>query len=153
MKTYYIEIKEQGYIDVLVKVNASSHQEAELKALKTLYSVDSVCKISKKDAKAKLKSGNIDYAIDEDGCAITLDESPEIYIVKCVTKSGEERTYQHDNDQDGAIARARSYWNAGDSEYSKITVHKVMSADEELNDTNCIGVLTREPNKDSKGDK
>ena len=140
MKTYYIEIEEQGYTVALVKVDANQLQEAELKALKALHATNNICEISKEDAKARLESGDIEYIIDEDGCEVDLDETDkpsEIYIVKCVVQSREERIYQH-NDKDSAIARAISYWNDGVVDYSKITVHEVMNIDDELSDKNCI---------------
>lgn len=143
MKTYYIEIERQGYTLAVIKVEAETYQEAELKALKALHANDDISEISEESALERLQSGDIDYMIDEDGCEVDLDdleetdEPKEIYMVKCVTEKGKERIYQH-KDQESAIARARSYWNDGDSEYSKITVHEVMSTEDELNDKNCI---------------
>lgn len=143
MKTYYIEIERQGYTLAVIKVEAESYQEAKLKALEAWHANDDISEISEESALDRLQSGDIDYMIDEDGCEIDLDdleetdEPKEIYVVKCVEEKGNTKVYQH-KDQDSAIARARSYWNDGDSEYSKITVHEVMSIEDELNDKNCI---------------
>ena len=143
MKTYYIEIERQGYTLVVIKVEADTYEEAELKALKAWHVNDDISEISEESALERLQSGDIDYMLDEDGCEVDLDdleekdEPSEIYIVKCVDEKGKERIYQH-KDQDSAIARARSYWNDGDSEYSKITVHEVLNVTDELNDKNCI---------------
>ena len=143
MKTYYIEIERQGYTLAVIKVEAETYEEAKLKSLEAWHANDDISEISEEQAINRLQSGDIDYMIDEDGCEIDLDdleetdEPSEIYVVKCVEEKGNTKVYQH-KDQDSAIARARSYWNDGDSEYSKITVHEVMSIDDELNDKNCI---------------
>ncbi len=74
MKTYYIKIEEQGCVVAIVKVNANSYQEAELKALKALHATENISEISKEEAEAEFESGNVDVMIDEDGCEIDLDE-------------------------------------------------------------------------------
>ncbi len=143
MKTYYIEIERQGYSLAVIKVDADSYEQAELKALKALHANDDISEISEESALERIQSGDIDYMLDEDGDEIDLDdleekdEPSEIYIVKCITEKGKERIYQH-KDQDSAIARAISYWNDGDGEYSKVTVHEVLNVTDELNDKNCI---------------
>lgn len=143
MRTYYMTIERQGYTLAVVKVEAESYEQAQLKASKVWTDNDDIGEISEESALERLQSGDIDFIIDEDGTEIHLDdleetdEPKESYIVKCVTEKGKTKVYQH-KDQDSAIARARSYWNDGDSDYSKITVHEVMSAEDELNDKNCI---------------
>ncbi len=74
MKTYYIKIEEQGCVVAIVKVNANSYQEAELKALKALHATENISEISKENAVDEFESCNVDVMIDEDGCEIDLDE-------------------------------------------------------------------------------
>ena len=70
MRTYYIEIEEQNYTIALIKVDADSYEEAELKALKALHATNSISEVSKEDVKARLDSGDVAYMLDEDGCEI-----------------------------------------------------------------------------------
>ena len=143
MKTYYIEIERQGYTLAVIKVEASTYEEAKLKALEAWHANDDISEISEESALERLQSGDIDYMIDEDGCEVDLedleetDDPTEHYIVKCVTEKGKTKVYPH-KDQDSAIARATSYWNDGDSEYSEVTVHEVIHEDDDLTDENCI---------------
>lgn len=77
-KTYYIQIERQGNTLAVVKVEASSKEEAELKALKAYHATDDISEISKDDAHNILDSGEIDYILDEDGDETELNCYEEI---------------------------------------------------------------------------
>lgn len=74
MKTYYIEIERQGTTMVIVKVNANSYEEAELKALKAWHANDDISETSQERAIEALNNGEIEYVLDEDGCEIDPED-------------------------------------------------------------------------------
>lgn len=74
MRTYYIEIERQGNIVWVVKVEANTYEEAELKALKAIHISDDIYEAEKDSVISMLENGYIDYIIDEDGCEIDIDE-------------------------------------------------------------------------------
>ena len=73
-KTYYIEIERQGWTLAVVKVKAETYEEAELKALKALHANDDLSEIDEDSVKERVKSGDIDYVIDENGNEIDVEE-------------------------------------------------------------------------------
>ena len=74
MKTYYIEIERQGYTLAVIKVNANSYEEAELKALKALHATDDINETSQERVIDALNNGEIEYVLDEDGCEIDPED-------------------------------------------------------------------------------
>lgn len=72
IKPYYIQIEEQGNLLAVVRVEASSRTEAEQKALRAYHGTEELSEVSPSEARDMLDLGEIDYAIDEDGCE--LDE-------------------------------------------------------------------------------
>ena len=73
-KTYYIEVERQGWALAIVKVRAKTYEEAELKALKALHANDDLSEIDEDSIKERVKSGDIDYVIDENGNEIDVEE-------------------------------------------------------------------------------
>ena len=130
MRTYYIEIERQGWTLCVIKVEANTYEEAELKALKAWHANDDISEISEEAAHDRLESGDIDYMIDEDGCEIDLDDIEEEnqveekFILYMEDESGFEYDYEYDN-SDEAIAEAVKVWDNGDGGYSKVSVHQV----------------------------
>ena len=131
MKTYYIEIERQGNVLWVVRVEANSYQEAELKALKAIHMNDDIYAADEDSVKSMLENGEIDYIIDEDGCEIDIDEledeeelTEEKFIVYMQDESGFENDYEYNN-QDEAIAEAIRIWNNGDGGFQKVSVHQV----------------------------
>ena len=130
MKTYYIEIERQGYTLAVIKVNADTYEEAELKAFKALHANDYVNEISEDEALERLDLGDIDYMIDENGDEVDIDEleeennTEEKFIVYMVDESGVEASYEYEN-QEEAIGDAIKFWDEGDGGYSKVSVHEV----------------------------
>ncbi len=74
MRTYYIEIERQGWTLAIVKVEADSYEQAELKALKALHVTDDISETSRERAIEALDSGAIEYVLDEDGCEIDPED-------------------------------------------------------------------------------
>lgn len=72
--TYYISIERQGSIMWIVKVNASSREEAEAKALKAVHLNDDITEEDEDTVKDMLQNGDIDFVIDEEGDEIDIDE-------------------------------------------------------------------------------
>lgn len=71
---YYISIERQGSIMWVVKVNASSREEAEAKALRTVHLNDDITDIDEETVKDMLQNGDIDFVIDEEGDEIDIEE-------------------------------------------------------------------------------
>lgn len=74
MKTYYISIERQGNVMWVVKVKASSYEEAEAKALKAVHLNDDITDIDEETVKDMLQNGDIDFVIDEEGDEIDIEE-------------------------------------------------------------------------------
>lgn len=74
MRTYYIEIERQGWTLAIVKVEADSYEQAELKALKALHATDDISETSRERAIEALDNGTIEYVLDEDGCEIDPED-------------------------------------------------------------------------------
>ena len=77
MRTYYIKFERQGNTLCIFKIEASSYEEAEVKALKALHETDEIGEISKEAAMKDLESGEIDYILDEDGCEIDPEDDDD----------------------------------------------------------------------------
>lgn len=67
MRTYYMTIERQGYTLAVVKVEAESYEEAQLKASKVWTDNDDIGEISEESALERLQSGDMDYIIGENG--------------------------------------------------------------------------------------
>ena len=74
MKTYYIEIERQGWTLAVVKVEAETYEQAELKALKALHANDDISETSQERVIEALDNGEIEYVLDEDGCEIDPED-------------------------------------------------------------------------------
>ncbi len=74
MRTYYIEIERQGWTLAVIKVEANSYEEAELKALKALHANDDISETSRERVIEALDNGTIEYVLDEDGCEIDPED-------------------------------------------------------------------------------
>ena len=72
-QTYYIEIERQGSPMWVVKVEATSKEEAEAKALRAIHETDDIYDVSREAVQDMLDEGSIDYIIDEDGYEIDID--------------------------------------------------------------------------------
>ena len=135
MRTYYIEIERQGWTLAVVKVEAETYEEAELKALKALHDTDDISEIDEEAVKERVKSGDIDYVIDEDGCEIDLEDEDKgevKYLIYMVDESGFDYDYDYDN-QDEAVMEALRLWEDGEGGYSQISVHE-LKVGETVND-------------------
>lgn len=74
--TYYISIERQGSVMWVVKVNASSREEAEAKALKAIHSNDDILELTKEQAKETLDPEIGLFLMDENGDEV-LDEEDD----------------------------------------------------------------------------
>lgn len=72
--TYYISIERQGSVMWVVKVNASSREEAEAKALKAIHSNDDILEVTEEQAKENLNPEIGLFLMDENGNEVDLDK-------------------------------------------------------------------------------
>ena len=74
MKDYYVMIEDsQGYVQRIYKINASSEEEAENKAIRALHQNDCIYCVDKQDALNEIND-NGGYILDEDNCETDLED-------------------------------------------------------------------------------
>lgn len=142
MRTYYIEVERQGWALAVVKVEAETYEEAELKALKALHATDDLSEIDENSVKERVANGDIDYVIDENGDEIELEdeeneESKSVYKLYMEDESGFENIYTY-YDYQVVLSKAMQIWDNGEGGYCKVSIHEVASEDDEISEENQI---------------
>ena len=77
MQTYYIKIERQGWTLAIIRVQATSYEEARVKALEILHQNDDVFETTHRKAVNELQDGNLDYIIDEKEGELELGDLEE----------------------------------------------------------------------------
>ena len=72
--TYYISFERQGSVMWVVKVNASSYEEAEAKALKAIHANDDISELTEEQAKETIDPEVGLFIIDENGNEVEAEE-------------------------------------------------------------------------------
>lgn len=150
MKKYYISIERQGSIMWVVKVNASSYEEAETKALKAVHLNDDITDIDEETVKDMLQNGDIDFIIDEEGDEIGIDEEEnDCGLPKEITVTLDDLSLEDIDDEDEVVDAISDYlsdtygfchkgfmWERGD-DVDTINIYNIdwdTSGDEESDD-------------------
>lgn len=77
MQTYYIKIERQGWTLAIVRVQATSYEEARVKALEILHQNDDIFETTQQTAVNELQDGSLDYIIDEKEGELELGDLEE----------------------------------------------------------------------------